>query len=318
MRAIVVGAVESTSVTLRTVAAAPGWRVVAVVTLPPALAARHSDFVDLGPEAAATGARVIHAADVNAPDVLDEIRAVAPDHVFVVGWSQVCGPALLEVARRGAIGFHPAPLPRLRGRAVIPWTILLDEKITGSTLFWIDRGVDTGPIVAQRFFHVAPDETAASLYRRHVAVLVDLLGETLPRLADGTAPRVPQDERCATWCARRTAEDGQVDWARPAVEVWRLVRAVGRPYPGAFTLAPGGYRLILWRASLCVQDGPTRLAAMPGQVVARDATGFVVRCGDGRDVVVEEFAWEAGSTGANQFAGGEPRPPRLHARLGTG
>ena len=75
------------------------------------------------------------------------------------------------------VGYHPAPLPRLRGRAVIPWTILLDEKITASSLFWIDEGVDSGPLLAQRFFHIAPDETAATLYARHMTALDAMLRE---------------------------------------------------------------------------------------------------------------------------------------------
>src|SRR3546814_7519325 len=80
------------------------------------------------------GARVIHAADSNAPDVLEAVSALAPDYVFVIGWSQICKPAFRQAAGGQVIGYHPAPLPRLRGRAVIPWTILLDEKITASTL----------------------------------------------------------------------------------------------------------------------------------------------------------------------------------------
>src|SRR3546814_18147932 len=83
-----------------------------------------------------------------------------------MGGSQICKPAFRQAAGGQGIGYHPAPLPRLRGRAVIPWTILLDEKITASTLFWIDDGVDSGPILAQRSFHIAPDEKAAILYRQ--------------------------------------------------------------------------------------------------------------------------------------------------------
>jgi methionyl-tRNA formyltransferase len=93
MRAIIVGAVESTRVALEAVAGAKGWTVPAVITLPPALAARHSDFIDLAPLAGETGARIIHAANSNAPEVVDAVAAYAPDFVFVIGWSQICGPA---------------------------------------------------------------------------------------------------------------------------------------------------------------------------------------------------------------------------------
>src|SRR3546814_501635 len=126
----------------------------------------------------------------NAPDVLEAVSALAPDYVFVIGWSQICKPAFRQAAGGQVIGYHPAPLPRLRGRAVIPWTILLDEKITASTLFWIDDGVDSGPILAQRYFHIAPDETAAILYRQHMEALDRMLRESLPMIAQGSAPRL--------------------------------------------------------------------------------------------------------------------------------
>jgi methionyl-tRNA formyltransferase len=306
MRAIVVGAVESTRVALRAVAAAADWRVEALVTLPPSLATRHSDFLDLRPDAEACGARVIHAADGNAPEVVAEIRDLDADHLFVVGWSQVCKPALLAAAGKGAIGFHPAPLPRLRGRAVIPWTILLDEKITGSTLFWLDEGVDSGPILAQRFFHLAPDETATTLYARHLQALGEVLAESLPRLAAGTAPRLPQDDRYATWCAKRGPGDGMIDWGQPSGTIERLIRAVTRPYPGAFTLDAAGRRLVVWAAESC-PDGFSH-AAMPGQVIDRAGGGFVVRCGDGHDLKITAFTDEFGQACPT---------PRLHARLGT-
>ena len=300
MRAVIVGAVESTRVALRTIAAEPGWEVAAVVTLPPGLACRHSDFADVAGEATKLGVRAIHAPNGNAPEVIDAIEGLKPDYLFVVGWSQLCGPAFVATAPGRVIGYHPAPLPRLRGRAAIPWTILMGEAISGGTLFWIDDGVDTGPILAQHFFHVPADETAASLYARHMKTLEAMLAESLPTLADGTARRAEQDERFATWGAKRTPEDGSIDWSLPAPDIWRLIRAVGRPYPGAFT-QDASDRLIIWQAAPW-PDG-RRHAGVAGQVIARDTTSFVVRCGDGEALHVTEFSNASGS------------PPRLHSRL---
>lgn len=303
MRAIIVGAVESTRVALRAVAASSDWDVAALVTLPAELAGRHSDFVDLAPEARDAGARVIHAADSNAPDVLDMIAAIAPDIVLVIGWSQICKPGFLAAARGRVLGYHPAPLPQLRGRGVIPWTILLGHTITASTLFWIDTGVDSGPILAQRFLHVASDETVTSLYARHMEALEGMLAESLSLLAAGTAPSIVQDERYASWAARRTPDDGRIDWRLPAKDIWRLIRATGRPYPGAFTHTLKG-RLIVWEAELC--DCSRHAAALPGQIVARDDGGFAVRCGDGAGIRVTDWEAEDG------------KRPAMHAVLDRG
>ena len=278
MRALLIGAVESTAVALRALAASPDWDLAGLLTLPPELAARHSDFVDLGPAARQAGAALIRAADGNSPEAIEQVRALRPDIAFVIGWSQICRPPLVAAAGGRMVGYHPAPLPRLRGRAVLPWTILLGEPITAASLFWVDEGVDSGPIIGQRFFHVAPDETATSLYARHMAALDGLLGDVLPQIARGETPGTPQDERFATWAARRTDRDGRIDWRKPAADVARLIRAVSRPYPGAFS-GDGDGRLRIFAAAATAEG--RRHAAMPGQVIAVTSTGFLVACGDG-------------------------------------
>lgn len=301
MRTVIVGAVESTRVAMRAIAGAAGFEVAALVTLPRDLACRHSDFVDLGAEAEALDIEVIHAPNSNAPPIVDRIRRLEPDLVFVIGWSQICRQDFLGAASARVIGYHPAALPRLRGRGVIPWTILLGEAITAGTLFWIDDGVDSGPILAQRFFHVAPDETAASLYATHMNVLGEMMAEVLPSLRDGTPRRQIQDERFATWAAKRTPADGLIDWRRPAADIWRLVRAVGKPYPGAFTWIDGD-RLVVWEAG--PSSGAERHSAMPGQIIAREDGTFTVCCGDGGGIRVTRWESAAGTA------------PRLHGRLG--
>lgn len=299
MRALVVGAVDSSRVALETVAAAPGWSLAGVVTLPPEHAGRHSDFVDLEPRASALGARFIATADCNAPEVVDAVRALAPDVALVIGWSQICRRSFLDAVGGRAIGFHPAPLPRLRGRGVIAWTILDREPITAGTLFRIDEGVDTGPILAQRFFHVAPDETATSLIARHLEELRPMLAGLLDTLAGGDPPSIPQDDRLATFAARRTPADGRIDWSQPRDMIWRLVRASTRPYPGAFS-ALDGRRLVIFAARPGEPTG--RHLASPGQIVAYGDAEFEVACGDGATLVVTD--WES------------ERSPRLHRRLG--
>lgn len=300
MRAAIIGAVESTQVALEAVGRAQGWEAALVLTLPAELAARHSDFVDLAPVAARLGARLRTVRNVNDPDALEQLRAAAPDVILVIGWSQICGEGVAACAPGRIIGYHPAALPRLRGRAVIPWTLLNREPITAGSLFWIDEGVDTGAILDQHFFHVGPMETAEGLYANHMHALALMLDRTLAALAAGQERRDPQDESLATWAARRTAEDGRIDWSARAQDIALLVRAVGRPYPGAFTIA-GQDRLVIWSAKAV--DG-TRHHATVGQVVTRDGGGFAVMCGDGNLLDITE--WSSGTA----------RLPTAHQRLG--
>ncbi|WNO54218.1 methionyl-tRNA formyltransferase [Stakelama saccharophila] len=298
----IVGAVASTEVAIRTAAACEGWRVAMVVTLPPEKAARHSDFRDLSTAGRESAAELLHAERINDTCILDRIAAARPDLVLVVGWSQIFGPDLLRIFEGRVLGYHPAALPRLRGRAAIPWTILNDEPITAGTLFWVDAGIDSGAVFEQRFFHVAPDETAGSLYDKHMDALAAMISSGLARLRRGDAAARDQDEHCATYAAKRSAADGRIDWNRPTAEIDRLIRAVGRPYPGAFT-SSRGERIIVWAASR--QAGGERHLAAPGQVVARGAHHFDVRTGDG---LLRVRNWK-NDTG---------RPPPLHTVLGDG
>jgi methionyl-tRNA formyltransferase len=300
LRAVVVGAVGSTEVLLDELGRAAGWDVRLVISLHPHLHGRHSDVVDLSRHASAAGADLLTVARTNDPVTLDAIRLARPDYVFVVGWSQLVGTDFLAIAARGSIGYHPAPLPRLRGRAAIPWTILLEEPISASSLFWIGEGTDDGDLLSQAYFHVARDETARSLYDKHMAALRGLLQDTLPRLAAGEQPRYAQDERHATWATRRTQADGWVDWCADASAIDRLIRAIGRPYPGAFT-AIGPQRMTIWAARLVA--GAAQHHAMPGQIVSRRDNALTVQTGSG---LIELLEWEIESG----------RAPPMHSVLG--
>ena len=286
MKAILVGAVESTKIALTCLAASPKWDLAAVFTLPPDLSGRHSDFVDLAEDAERAGTRIVRTANINSDAALQAIREMEPDYIFVIGWSQICGEQFRATASKGVVGYHPAPLPRLRGRAVIPWTILLDEPISASSLFLIDEGVDSGPLLGQRYFHLAPDETAATLYAKHMARLEEILPLVLEDIASGSPTLSIQDERCATYAARRRPEDGLIDWAQPASAVWRCVRACGDPYPGAWT-SYGDDRIVIEAAV------PIPLhhhaAALAGQIVERGEGGFTVKCGDDQGLLVSRW-----------------------------
>jgi methionyl-tRNA formyltransferase len=300
MRIVLVGAVEGSKVALDSLirAATPPSL---VVTLPAEAAHRHSDFVDLGGLALAAGSDVFYTSDINSPATIDAIGATEPDLCLVIGWSQICRERFRSIARLGNLGFHPAPLPRLRGRAVIPWTILLDERTTGSTLFWLDDGIDSGPILLQRLFPVAVDETARSLYAKHTSALAQMLPEAVSLVKSGVAPHVRQDDQQATYCAKRTAADGMIDWKEPACSVLRLIRAVGDPYPGAFTFQ-GDVKLVIDAAVLFPDSH--RFVGLAGQVQIHTECGFAVRCGDGLCVDVRAWRWAPGDR------------PKVHSRLG--
>ena len=285
MRVAFVGTVEGSRIALEalvSVGRPPGL----LLTLPGAKAGRHSDHADLMPIARRAGIEVVETSDVNDEATLATLRQFAPDVILVIGWSQICGPQFRSIPARGCLGFHPAALPRLRGRGVIPWTILCNEKVTGSTLFWLDDGMDSGDILLQRLFDVAADETARTLYDKHTRNLSEMIVEATDFLEKGSAKGIQQDEQGASYCARRRAEDGLIDWRNSAVDIERLIRAVGDPYPGAFTFF-GDRKIVVTRATVHPNAG--RYIGLTGQVQVYTKAGFLVLCGDGNCLEVSDW-----------------------------
>ena len=281
MRYVFVGAVEGSYHALEEMLA-QGADVVGVFTLAPEYASRHSDFADLSPLAQQYGVPLWGINNINDPEVVAQMQGLEPDYIFVIGWSQIVKRPVLELPTRACIGFHPALLPQNRGRAVIPWTILQGLRRSGATLFYLDEGLDSGDILIQKSFTVESDETARTLYNKVTATLREMIREVLPFLENDNPPRQLQDHSKATYCAKRTPADGLIDWQHPAEQIWTLIRAVGEPYPGAFTFHQGK-KLVIWEATL-VLSAP--YCGLPGQVQAINQDGVLVQCGDGKHILL--------------------------------
>ncbi len=301
MKIVFVGSVEGSQRALSAICTR-GHVPSLIVTLPPEKSARHSDYADLRPMAEAHGVPVHTTLKSDSDETCAAVAAADPDVTLVIGWSQICGPRFRGLARHGTIGFHPAPLPRLRGRGVIPWAILRGETEGGATLFWLDDGVDSGPIAAQRRFEIDPETvTARALYDKATGALAEMLPDLLDQLQSGARPSRVQEEAEASLCARRRPEDGWIDWSAPAIQIDRLIRAVGPPYPGALTRLPGGEPLTILAARRSAREG--YYIGMPGQVQAVTGRNFTVYCGD--DCCLEVTDWA-----------GAASPPALHSQLG--
>jgi methionyl-tRNA formyltransferase len=271
-------------------AAGAGAEIVGVVTLPAPIDPNRAGQCSFDEVAARHGAVLVETDDVNAQATLDAIRALAPELIFVVGWSQLVREPFLALAREGVFGMHPTLLPRHRGRAPIPWAILSGLATTGVTLFEVvDATADSGPIVGQTEIPIAPDETASTLFEKITEAHVDLIRRYVPKLIAGTAPRIPQDVRRASAWPKRLPADGIIDWETRAPYLDDWVRAQTRPYPGAFTFA-GDERLIVWQARPVDVDR----TVPAGTVLERREQGIVVACGEGglllEDVEPEDVA----------------------------
>ncbi|POF43919.1 bifunctional UDP-glucuronic acid oxidase/UDP-4-amino-4-deoxy-L-arabinose formyltransferase [Pseudomonas laurylsulfativorans] len=201
--------------------------------------------------------------DANHPLWIERIAKLDPDYIFSFYYRNLLSEALLATARKGAFNLHGSLLPRYRGRAPANWVLVNGETETGVTLHRMVKRADAGAIVAQQKVAIERSDTALSLHGKLRTTASDLLRDTLPALLQGKISETPQDESKATVFGRRTPADGKLVWARPAEELFNLVRAVTQPYPGAFC-AVGEHKLIVWSAE--VAKGNEGLA--PGRVIS--------------------------------------------------
>lgn len=208
-----------------------------------------------------------------------EISTLEPDLIAVMGWRSIIPPEILRIPRFGCVNLHDALLPAYRGFAPINWAIINGESRTGVSLFYLDEGMDSGPIIAQRQITIGPNDTAADVYARVTRASVDLMAEYVPMLVRSKLPAEPQDEAAATYTCSRSPEDGLIDWSARTRQIYDLVRALAYPYPGAFTVLDTA-RLTIWKARP-VESSRHYVGRIPGRVVALKPDGVEVLTGDG-------------------------------------
>jgi len=228
-------------------------------------------FRSVAERARVAGLPVLAPASVNGPQVVDEIARLSPDLIFSFYFREILSREILALPSRGALNLHGSLLPRYRGRCPVNWVLVHGETETGVTLHYMEPKPDTGDIVAQLAVPITDADTALTLNRKLGEAARVLLHETFPRLVEGTAPRVPQDDARASYFGGRRPEDGRMVWSQTARQLYNLVRAVTHPYPGAFTWWRGR-QLFVWSAR-ALDAAP---GAAPGAVVAVSSEGIRV------------------------------------------
>jgi methionyl-tRNA formyltransferase len=253
---------------LDALAAMPGIRVVAAVSAPDRPSGRKA-LVTATPVTARArelDLPVLQPARVRRPEAVEELSAVAPDLVVLADYGQLIPRVLLDLPPRGFLNLHPSALPRHRGAAPIPATILAGDTESAVSLMIVTEGLDEGPIVASAPLEVRPDDTAVALEARAAGVAAELIRRALPEWLAGRLVARPQGTEGVTVTRPMRREDGRLDVTADVEALERQTRAY-QPWPGSYLETPVG-RLIVWQATVC-----------PG--AAGDDASAIVAEGDG-------------------------------------
>jgi methionyl-tRNA formyltransferase len=220
------------------------------------------------------GIPVITPDDPNTPEVVEQVQACQADFLFSFYYRHMLKAPLLEAARRGAYNMHGSLLPKYRGRVPINWAIIHGETETGATLHQMNVKPDNVTLAAEM-----------------------VLWRSLPGLIAGSAPHIQQDLSLGGYFGGRKPEDGKIDGKAAASTLHNFVRALTRPFPGAFADTAAG-RLLLWKTLPAGQTTPAAAAEL-----YLEAGRLWLRAADGGRLTVLEAELEGLPLTADNFAG---------------
>jgi methionyl-tRNA formyltransferase len=212
------------------------YEVVAVYTQPDKEAGRGRHIISSPVKELALyrGLEVMQPETLKDGSVVAHIASLKPDLIVVAAYGRIIPSEILNMPEFGCLNVHPSLLPYYRGSSPIATAILQGDEVTGVTIMLLDKGMDTGPILAQKSVSISVEDTTGSLTVRLAQVGAQLLVEALPQWLEGKITPQPQDEGRASYTKIISKEDGELDWHLTALELWRRVRAFD-PWPGCYT-----------------------------------------------------------------------------------
>ena len=252
-----------------------GHEIVLVLTQPDRPAGRGLKLAPSAVKALAQerGLKVYQPGSLKDAETLETLRAAGADLTVVAAYGLILPQPVLSIARLGAINIHASLLPRWRGAAPIQRAILAGDALTGISIMQMDRGLDTGPILAAESIAIEADDTSASLHANLAELGARLIVATLARLELGPLQAEAQTDAHATYAAKISKADAEIDWRETATEIERKVRAFD-PQPGASTTMRS-MGLKIWGARVVEAEGA------PGTILETSPAGIVVACGAG-------------------------------------
>ncbi|MBQ3512672.1 MAG: methionyl-tRNA formyltransferase [Lachnospiraceae bacterium] len=255
-----------------------GHEVALVVTQPdkPKGRGNKMQFPPVKERALELGLSVEQPVKVKEESFIQKLEEIAPDIIVVVAFGQLLTERILNLPKYGCVNVHASLLPRLRGAAPIQWSVIDGDKESGVTIQFMEKGLDTGDVIAKTTLTLDEKETGGSLYDKLMYAGAKLLVETLPRIEQGAVVREKQDDSKSTYAKRLDKKLGKLDFTtQTAEEMERLIRGLN-PWPSAY-ISLDGKTLKIWSADVIKEELPGEV----GTVVKVEKDGFYIKTKEG-------------------------------------
>ncbi len=259
--------------------------------------------------AQAAGLPVFQPKHLKDPEAYDQMVSLSPDLAVLAFVTDIAPAKLLGVPKLGSICYHPSILPKYRGSSAINWAIINGESKTGLTIFWVDEGIDTGDMLLQKEVEVGPEESTGEVYFNKLYPLgVEATIEAVDLVAQGKAPRIPQDHSKATYDPPCDEKVAGLDWSKPGRVVFNFIRGCD-PQPGA-TTSFRGEKVKLYNAKF-LEEAHT---SPPGEILAVTDKGLKVAVQGAAMLITRFRTKELGKVKAPDFI--QARQPKVGERFG--
>lgn len=251
-----------------------------------------ADYCDLKDFAESRGITVYQARyySLKHEEDLAYIQGLKIDLAFVMGWQRLIPGQILASLQVGAFGMHGSSmnLPLGRGRSPMNWSIIEGRKAFYTNLFKYDPGVDSGDVMDTFKFEVGPRDTAETMHFKNTLAMKYLIERNIERLVVNEFQVYPQDDSIRpTYYPKRTPADSLINWKQEVYALERFIRAVTRPFNGAFTFVEDE-KMTIYAAQVFDLHDFGYEQAQTGTVVAVFDNGkFLVRCFGGLLLVTD-------------------------------
>jgi len=243
----------------------------------------NSDFTDLKPICNINKVPCLHVDDINSAKSIEWMKNLNPDIIFCFGWSSLIKKSILKIAPMGVVGYHPAKLPKNRGRHPLIWALALGLKESASTFFFMDEGADTGDILSQVDFEIDYQDDARSIYDKVVDIALIQIDKFIPALEKGTFARIKQSNKESNNWRKRSQPDGEIDFRMNSRSIYNLTRALTKPYIGAH-IKYNNINYSVWKVK---ESDEFQENIEPGKVLKVVGNIFTVKSYDGAIEIIE-------------------------------
>lgn len=217
--------------------------------------------------------------NINSEEFINKVKQISPDLIVVVNFVQILKREIISIPKKGCINTHASLLPKYRGRAPLNWAILNGEKETGVTVHYIEDGIDTGDIVQQEKIYIKDSDYIADIMLKVEDVYSKIVLRACNLIEENRVVALKQDLSLGFYCGKRRKEDGEIKWCNQTVrQINNLVRAVSRPYPGAYFFIKGK-KVIVWRSEILKENINNK--GEEGKVLFINEKEIIVDCLDG-------------------------------------